>query len=147
MRRFLLWFWWLIFALFIMGRVVAYVTESWWYSEQGHSNVYLNILSTRLILFVLGAALVVLVLGMNVRLAWRAEMQRRQELNRELHSQVYSVLDQPPEENNTPQNLGLERLRHWAWRLGLGFFAFVGGAFASFNWPIWLRSFNAVSTG
>lgn len=141
MRRFLKFLFWLLLAYVVVSRLVAWWVESWWFDEVGYRRVYFVLLSTRLALFACGAFGVAAFLWFNIRIAWRAEKQRRlQEQARE--DEIPALL-----RSHNFEQPELERYRGWLVGLSVGIASLIGGIAAGLNWPLWLRFTNAVPAG
>jgi uncharacterized membrane protein (UPF0182 family) len=155
MRRFLKFLFRFVVAYVVASRLAAWWVESWWFDEVGYRRVYFVLLSTRLVLFACGAFGVAAFLWLNIRIAWRAENQRRlqEQVQEAAHEDEIPALlrgtvlrshnfEQPEVERSE-----LERYRGWLVGLGLGVAALIGGVAAGLNWPLWLRFTNAVRAG
>ncbi len=123
-----------IVAVIVVFIVFANVwTDFLWFRSIHYGSVFTKIISIRLVLFVIGGALMASVVGVNVYLAYRfrpayrAPSQEQQSLER--------------------YRSGLDPYRKLVMGLGLGLLALISGLSTAGAWRVWLLFVNQTSFG
>jgi len=126
---------WLVLAVALLVLFIALssfrsiYTDWLWFGSVDYQEVYRKILTTRLLLFLIGGLLLALLLGANLALAYR-------------NTAGEPVVPQPPE-----VTAWLRRLTKLAATLATIFLGFLFGSIASGHWETVLRFSNTVAFG
>jgi uncharacterized membrane protein (UPF0182 family) len=108
-------------------------TDYLWFHSVHYSSVFTKILGVRLVLFVLGAAVMAAVVGVNVYLAYRLRPAYRAQ--------------SPEQEGLERYRTALDPFRKLVMALGLGLIALISGLSAAGEWRTWFLFVNQTSFG
>src|SRR4028119_731710 len=159
MRRFLDWLFWFVIAFAIATRIVVWWTEAWWFDEVRHRDVYLKILSTRLITFALAAFLVSGLLWLNIHFVRRATMRKEKRAAESFPS--LGIIEQlegregmdarrarrPAGHQEERHEAELDRYRRWVSIAVVVVLSLLAGSWASSQWILWHNFVHAVAVG
>jgi uncharacterized membrane protein (UPF0182 family) len=123
-----------IIAVIVVFIVFANVwTDFLWFRSIHYGSVFTTMISIRLVLFVLGAALMAAVVGVNIYLAYRFRP-------------TYRALS-PEQQGLDRYRSGLDPYRKLVMGLGLGLLALIAGLSTAGAWRTWLLFVNQTSFG